>query len=414
MKNLLLFLAFAFLVPVVASANNYVYGARQSEDDPCCIIITVGVTDEAYAGTLVVEIDGVPTYTDLDSEGIDKIEHCFEGDGSYDVDFYGGGVLLGTSYTFDITGCEGGCTDCNFTTLVPQIQQVNDCNFIVDYRWTTVTTPSGTTKGYSPDCVDPVVFWDFGDGTTSDTDPLTGGYFHDYPADGTYTACLTFTVTNSITGVDCSVRECIEVVVDGCDPDPDPCCGLDIGTLEYRVFGSGCLTWIQPIKSTVESECGDATYAYTVDGVSVPSFGQHLLVTFVGMGPFEVCLTITQGNCDVTQCIMVDLPNCQGFAGEPGDAVTRFGAVDLTDFTDVSVAPNPATDWINVSISENPFSDSERITIFDTNGKVIQTANAQANNITSMDVSELPMGIYFVQVSNELGMISTERFVKTK
>jgi len=386
MKKLLLCLVFAFAIPLVASAQNYIYYAEQSIEYPCCINITAGVNDKDYAGTLIVEIDGVPTYTDLDAENINNIEHCFEGNGIHYVRFYVGEVLY-DEYTFDITGCEGDCSVCNLTEIELELSQLDGCNYFMCYRLITVND----VYGYSPECGNETVFWDFGDGTTSDDTPLTNGHFHDFPADGTYTVCLTVTVTNP-DGIECSISKCTDVVVIGCDPDPDPCCGLDIGVLDYRVFGSGCLTWLRPVGTSIDEECGAVNYAWTIDGIPTTSFGENLLVTFNGPGPFEVCLTMTQGNCEVFDCVIVDLPDCGKTMGR------RVGETQLLS---ANVYPNPANEYITFDIFT--FEETKaQISLINNQGQVIRSYTQQfaadTTQFTINDRSTLSEGVYFYHI----------------
>ena len=407
MKNLFYFLAFTFLLPIAAQANIY-SGWHITEEDPCCIYFEFSDSkgDKDVINTLTVVIDGTITYNMW--EGYENV-HCFDGNGAHTINFYIDGEL-DRSETFEITGCEGDCSVCELTEIRFELDSLAPCRFWMDYRLITIDT----IKGYSPLCDNPTAFWDFGDGTNSDTDPLGDGYYHDYAEDGTYNVCLTFTVTNP-DGVECSISECTELVVEGCTP-VDPCCGLELTGLNiftHPLFP--CRAFISTAAGTTyNTACGPVTYTWTIDGVTVPNNNSSRLTpAFNGDGVYQVCLTMSQENCEVTHCESVVIFGCPGFTDGGAGADFRSSDWEIITNIEMSIAPNPATDWINVNFPENVFSPIQEVSILSTNGQVLRSIIPTSNQV-SVDVSEFPTGIYFVRVVDEMGMISTERFVKTK
>ncbi len=73
-----------------------------------------------------------------------------------------------------------------------------------------------------------------------------------------------------------------------------------------------------------------------------------------------------------------------------------------------SFYPNPASSNLNIK-NETVINT---ISILDINGRVVLNNPAINNRITSIDVSELNAGIYFIQLTDEKGLISTQKFVK--
>jgi hypothetical protein len=77
----------------------------------------------------------------------------------------------------------------------------------------------------------------------------------------------------------------------------------------------------------------------------------------------------------------------------------------------VSLYPNPAKEVVNVQCTMNNVQwDNATIEVFDVYGKLLQT-NRISSEITTLNVSGLANGMYFVRVVTEEGMV-TKTFVK--
>ncbi|MEO8150914.1 MAG: T9SS type A sorting domain-containing protein, partial [Bacteroidia bacterium] len=99
---------------------------------------------------------------------------------------------------------------------------------------------------------------------------------------------------------------------------------------------------------------------------------------------------------------VTDSNGCSKLA--PGKAITvncREG--NLVSET-ISVTPNPASSEISITL---PFEDSFKIEIVNTLGETI----LNAENQSTIDISKIPNGIYFIKVFNSKHLI-TEKFVK--
>jgi type IX secretion system substrate protein len=72
-----------------------------------------------------------------------------------------------------------------------------------------------------------------------------------------------------------------------------------------------------------------------------------------------------------------------------------------------SIYPNPAKDILNVNIDDQ-FSENYRYTIFDIYGRVFMD---KTNQQTTLDISNLNSGIYFIRISNPKGINTTKKFM---
>ncbi len=77
------------------------------------------------------------------------------------------------------------------------------------------------------------------------------------------------------------------------------------------------------------------------------------------------------------------------FTNQPVSAIE----LELTDF---SIYPNPATDYVRIQMS-NDISDDAFINIFDINGKLCKTVDA---NQMQIDVGSIPNGVYFIELKS--------------
>ncbi len=72
-----------------------------------------------------------------------------------------------------------------------------------------------------------------------------------------------------------------------------------------------------------------------------------------------------------------------------------------------TIYPNPANDELNINI-DNDFATKYRYTIFDIYGRIFIDAN---ENKSTLDISELNSGIYFIRISNQKGANATKKFM---
>ena len=72
-----------------------------------------------------------------------------------------------------------------------------------------------------------------------------------------------------------------------------------------------------------------------------------------------------------------------------------------------TIYPNPANDVLNINI-DNDFASDYRYSVFDIYGRVFIDTN---ENQTSIDISGLNSGIYFIRISNSRGVNTSKKFM---
>ena len=72
--------------------------------------------------------------------------------------------------------------------------------------------------------------------------------------------------------------------------------------------------------------------------------------------------------------------------------------------TGTAIYPNPATDVLNV-ISENNIS---KVEIFNVQGQMVKAVNG---NVSSLSISDMNAGVYFVKVTTDQGT-ATHKLIK--
>ncbi len=89
-----------------------------------------------------------------------------------------------------------------------------------------------------------------------------------------------------------------------------------------------------------------------------------------------------------------------------GDGTNGIGDMP---FTTLDVVPNPATDFI--SFLDFEFREGQELSIYSTAGQLI--SRRQISNESSIDVSALKSGLYFVEIASPSGERFTSTIVKT-
>lgn len=72
-----------------------------------------------------------------------------------------------------------------------------------------------------------------------------------------------------------------------------------------------------------------------------------------------------------------------------------------------TIYPNPANDVLNISI-DNDFATDYRYTVFDIYGRIFIDTN---ENKSTLDISELNSGVYFIRISNQKGANIAKKFM---
>jgi hypothetical protein len=74
----------------------------------------------------------------------------------------------------------------------------------------------------------------------------------------------------------------------------------------------------------------------------------------------------------------------------------------------ISIYPNPAISKINITL--NQYNDKVTLTIINSNGHV-QLSHIFIECSTEIDISNLPAGVYFLQVVSD-NRVNTRKFIK--
>ena len=394
------------------SFAQYTFDTGISEGDPCCIFIEAGSWEE---DNWSVVVDGTTTYTSDDIvPGISGILHCVSGNGIHVIQFFVEDDLYWTN-TEEITDCEGDCNECDVKTIRLFYWNYPDkCKtfFDVDFLNQNGSGP------YSDECSNPTYTWDFGDGNTDgpNTLPFT---FYSYDENGTYTVCMTFSITSPL-GELCEQSACFEVVIENCEPDP-ACCETVLDHVDYSPFPlpwDPCLVGLEAHITPTDdlSNCGNLEYAWDIDGDGNPDgYGIFLVTTFSGPGPHNVCLTLTDLNCgeSQTECVIVFLPGCTKSSSESGKIPTKEWIGNDFSMNTMTIFPNPAKDVLTINLNQRDVNTIGEVYIMDASGKTIYTQYTNDQNRIEIDLSEIPSGIHFVRVVDQNGMTQTEKFIKS-
>jgi hypothetical protein len=90
-----------------------------------------------------------------------------------------------------------------------------------------------------------------------------------------------------------------------------------------------------------------------------------------------------------------------------GTELLTFSVLGIEDFAaldKIAIAPNPSNGVF--TISKNNQTTVSKITVFDTNGKVIKAIDSELNlEAIQIDLSKYSSGVYFVEISNDIDKI---------
>ena len=94
----------------------------------------------------------------------------------------------------------------------------------------------------------------------------------------------------------------------------------------------------------------------------------------------------------------------------PVTATVTVGINELSDSYNIMVNPNPAMDKITIEAPQNKVNNSYRIEISNIEGQIIKTFNI-TNKETTIDVSGLSGGVYFIKAQSDKGVV-IHKFIK--
>ena len=155
-----------------------------------------------------------------------------------------------------------------------------------------------------------------------------------------------------------------------------------------------------------------------------------------GTGPYELCLTISNGNCSDTFCDTVSMDEAgllNGMMIDGGHPIGSDGGVRAGGFTltvlqalptavaelpalvDLKLWPNPAQDELNVTLNSG-YTNKVMVTVIDLSGRTVlnmEQALALGSNQIRLDTAPLEEGLYLLRISDGARSV-TQRFLKVR
>ncbi|MEM6805948.1 MAG: SusF/SusE family outer membrane protein, partial [Bacteroidota bacterium] len=86
-----------------------------------------------------------------------------------------------------------------------------------------------------------------------------------------------------------------------------------------------------------------------------------------------------------------------------GDEITSID--DILNPSVIKVFPNPSNGLMQLDLSNSPLFGKLNLKVFDMQGKLLKTFEKQSTDILQLDVTDLPNGVYSLQVTNEKYLI---------
>lgn len=146
----------------------------------------------------------------------------------------------------------------------------------------------------------------------------------------------------------------------------------------------------------VQKSTGIGLSAASGRGIALSSTGNVFLTGEFGFEPYPTSTVF--GSDSLTSEGKFDV-----FIAKISNGVTGLGEYRHT--VRINVYPNPATKTIELNFTEN--TSVQNVVILNTNGQKVK----ETNEFSGIDVSELSVGLYFVQVTTDKG-ISIQKFIK--
>jgi len=167
--------------------------------------------------------------------------------------------------------------------------------------------------------------------------------------------------------------------------------------IDYGMTGVVCNN-----SETEITYIGDATDAATYHW----DFGDHItVVSGDGAGPYVIEYTQGYTGMDSISLFVQEAPYTSPVFTESFMVDICTSVAEMENEVSYSVFPNPMNDVLNITSKENATAF-----IYDLSGKEIIKTNIYQGT-SSVDVSELQRGIYFLSITN-LNTISTQKIIK--
>jgi len=117
----------------------------------------------------------------------------------------------------------------------------------------------------------------------------------------------------------------------------------------------------------------------------------------------------------IGQIADLQLKGSGGFAQEGIQQPYEIATLGTDEFKEINLTmvayPNPAVDVLNLSIVNDKFDDLT-YNLFDINGKIVSKSSKIIASETTVNMHELPQGVYFLRVNSNSKIIKTFKIIK--
>ena len=141
-------------------------------------------------------------------------------------------------------------------------------------------------------------------------------------------------------------------------------------------------------------------------GVSFNGNASFPLVT-AGINPGEVDLLAVSGNTTANPNALAHSAKFDNLVVRASATDTLLGVSQVASVNDFTVYPNPASDVISVSSVKS----INGVKVVDLNGRIMKQTTYENVSSTSINVSDLASGVYFLNISSDSGSVS-KKFMK--
>jgi hypothetical protein len=362
-----------------------------------------GTLDTVTCGGEIIYLNALTSLDGNENLGVDDSIATFEWDTDYDgVTFTADKTGSGSTVFYTTNGTRTlalrvtdayGCTDIHDlqidifnapvadATLTYVVSPITPCEIVF-------ADGSSSVDNFAPN--DLIYSWDFGDGSTSTQDTVT----HTYAGCNTYN--VMFSVTDPLTVPKCATDTILWTIA------------LPVELVDFKLFILGYNT-VQLIWATA-SEHNNSGWEIqrSLDGVNWTKVGftqgagnSQTLKEYMWMDPSPVLVTTSYYR-------LKQLDN----NGEFTYTIAKKADFSKVNNNDLQLYPNPVTQELTVKIEGVNEDFLGEVVVFNQQGQVIKGYTITNNaGITTIDVSNLSAGIYFVKTVVN-GKESRQQFIK--
>ncbi|MCW3071859.1 MAG: repeat-containing protein [Bacteroidetes bacterium] len=310
----------------------------------------------------------------------------------------------GTYYIcLSVTNFLGTCTDSYCDSIYFNPSSSGMCMGSVNSYFTSYNSAGVTYFNNTPSGTGPVYFWDFGDGSNTNT---VGNTSHTYTSPGTYTVCLTVYETG---GTYDSCQYCSYVTIGA---PAGPC------DASFTVIQDSSNLYNYFVYNNTTSSSPTMTYFWDF-GDGTTSTLQYPSHTYPDTVSYYLCLTVA----DSTPMIMCTSTYCDTIAaGRSSSGITVTVVNTATGISEAAIAstlenyPNPfsGSTTIHYSIAKDAIVE---LNVFDLLGNKIATIESgrrsSGNYSEVWNADNVAGGMYLLQmkVNNQ---VSTKKIILNK